>query len=233
MAKHGKKFLKASQAVDSNKTYALSDACEMVSKLKFSKFDESVDMAVCLGVDPRHADQVVRGAIQLPHGTGKTVRVCVFAKGPKVAEAEAAGADIVGGPELAEKVEKGFLDFDKVVATPDMMAQVGKLGRVLGPRGLMPNPKVGTVTMDVAKAVEELKGGKIEFRVDKCGNLHAPVGRSSFEAPKLADNVRALMAAIVRAKPSAAKGIYIKKMVISSTMGPGVKLDNSALSARE
>lgn len=233
MAKHGKKFVKASQAVDANKTYGLSEACEMVKKAKFSKFDESVDMAVCLGVDPRHADQVVRGAIQLPHGTGKTIRVCVFAKGPKVAEAEEAGADVVGGAELAEKVEKGFLDFDKVVATPDMMAQVGKLGRVLGPRGLMPNPKVGTVTMDVKKAVEELKGGKIEFRVDKCGNLHAPVGRASFDGPKLADNVRALMGAIVRAKPSAAKGIYIKKMVISSTMGPGVKLDNSVLAKSE
>ncbi len=194
-----------------------------------AKFDESVDVAVKLGVDPKHADQMVRGSISLPHGTGKTVRVAVFAKGPKAEEAEKAGADVVGGDDLVEKVQGGFMDFDRVVATPDMMAQVGKLGRVLGPRGLMPNPKLGTVTMDVAKTVAAVKSGQIEVRTDKSGVIHAPIGRRSFDAAKLAENLRYLIDELNRMKPAASKGRYMQSMAVSSTMGAGVTIDTGSL----
>jgi large subunit ribosomal protein L1 len=197
----------------------------MLKKTSFAKFEESVDIAVRLGVNPRHADQMVRGAIVLPHGIGKTKRVLVFAKAEKAIEAEQAGADIVGADELIKKVNDGFLDFDTVVATPDMMGQVGRLGRVLGPRGLMPNPKVGTVTQDVAKAVREAKAGKIEFRVEKAGIVHCPVGKKSFDPDKLVDNVKALMDALVKAKPSTAKGAYVRSVTLSTTMGPGIMVD--------
>jgi large subunit ribosomal protein L1 len=198
----------------------------MVKGAAFAKFDETVDVAVRLGVDPRHADQVVRGTVVLPHGTGKSVRVLVITQGDRVREAEAAGADFVG-IEYVQKLKDGWLECDVIVATPDVMGQLGTLGRVLGPRGLMPNPKAGTVTLDVAKAVKEIKAGKIEFRVDKTGNVHAPIGKVSFSAPQLADNVQAFMETIVRAKPAAAKGTYIRSATISSTMGPGVKLDTA------
>jgi large subunit ribosomal protein L1 len=198
---------------------------QLVRECKTSKFDESVDVAINLGVDPKHADQMVRGAVVLPNGTGKSVRVAVFAKGPKAKEAEDAGADVVGADELAELVQKGEINFERVIATPDMMAVVGRLGRVLGPRGLMPNPKVGTVTMDVAKAVGEAKGGKVQFKVEKSGIIHAPVGRASFDADKLVVNLNALLTAVTRAKPAGAKGQYFKGITISSTMGPGVKID--------
>lgn len=233
MAKHGKKFTKAKSQVDSEKNYSLADACKLVTTLKFAKFDESVDVCVKLGVDPRHADQVVRGALKLPNGTGKSVRVAVFAKGAKATEAEAAGADVVGGPELAKKVEEGFLDFDKVVATPDMMATVGKLGRVLGPRNMMPNPKMGTVTMDVSAAVADLKGGKVEFRVDKNGNLHTPVGRASFSPEKLEENLKSLFALVMRSKPASVKGQYVRKVSLATTMGPGIRLDPQVVSLSE
>jgi len=224
--KLGKKRDAAFARVDREKRYELSDAIKLVKGCKTSKFDESVDVAINLGVDPRHADQMVRGAVVLPHGTGKDVRVAVFAKGPKATEAQEAGADIVGGDDLHDKIaNEGFLDFDKVIATPDMMGVVGRLGRVLGPRGLMPNPKVGTVTMDVTKAVTEAKGGKIEFRVEKQGIVHAPIGRVSFETEKLEGNLNAVVDAVMRAKPAAAKGTYVKNITVSSTMGPGVKVD--------
>ena len=227
MAKHGKKYREAVKKVNAQVRYGLEDACKLVKETKVAKFDESVDIAINLGVDPRQADQNIRGAVLLPHGTGKTVRVAVFAKGAKVKEAQDAGADIVGGDDLAEKVEGGFLDFDKVIAAPDMMAVVGKLGKVLGPRGLMPNPKVGTVTVDIAKAVKDIKGGKIEFKVDKTGTLHAPVGRASFSAGNLQENLKTLLDAVLRARPSSVKGQYVKKVTISSTMGPGIKLDTN------
>jgi large subunit ribosomal protein L1 len=215
--------------LDRQKRYPLEEACALIKKTSFARFEESVDLAVRLGVNPRHAEQMVRGAIVLPHGIGKTKRVLVFAKADKAAEAEAAGADIVGADDLVAKVQAGFLDFDTVVATPDMMGQVGRLGRVLGPRGLMPNPKVGTVTMDVKKAVTEAKAGKIEFRVEKAGIVHVPVGKKSFEPQKLADNVKALADALIKAKPSTAKGTYIKSMTLSSTMGPGIKIDPASV----
>ncbi len=196
-----------------------------MKETKRAKFDESADVAINLGVDPRHADQMVRGAIILPHGTGKKIRVAVFAKGPKAEEAKAAGADFVGAEDLAAKIEGGFLDFDRVIAHPEMMAVVGKLGKVLGPRGLMPNPKVGTVAADVARAVEEAKGGKVEFRADKTGTVHAPFGRASFDKEKLHENLKALLEAILKAKPHSLKGQYLKKVVLSFTMGPGVKVD--------
>ena len=205
----------------------------MVKSSSFAKFEESVDVAVRLGVNPRHADQMVRGALVLPHGIGKPKRVLVFAKADKAAEAEAAGADIVGADELVTKVAGGFLDFDTVVATPDMMGQVGRLGRILGPRGLMPNPKVGTVTADVKKAVSEAKAGKIEFRVEKAGIVHAPVGKKSFEPGKLADNLRALLEALIKAKPSTAKGVYIKSITLSTTMGAGIKIDPGSVQQAE
>lgn len=222
----GKKFRAAVAKVDPKREYSIPEAVQTVKQASFAKFDETVDVAVNLGVDPRHADQVVRGTCVLPHGTGKTVRVLVVAQGDRAKEAEAAGADFVG-VEYIQRIKDGWLDTDVIVATPDMMGQLGALGRVLGPRGLMPNPKAGTVTMDVAKAVKEIKAGKIEFRVDKTGNVHAPVGKVSFGAEQLADNVRAFMDTIVRAKPSAAKGVYLRSATISSTMGPGVKLDTA------
>jgi large subunit ribosomal protein L1 len=222
----GKKFRAAAEKVDRNRAYAVPEAVELVKQSAFAKFDETVDVAVNLGVDPRHADQIVRGTVVLPHGTGKSVRVLVIAQGERAREAEAAGADFVG-VEYVQKIKDGWLDTDVIVATPDVMGQLGALGKVLGPRGLMPNPKAGTVTMDVTRAVREIKAGKIEFRVDKTGNVHAPVGKVSFKAEQLAENVQAFMDTIVRAKPSAAKGTYIKSATISSTMGPGVKLDTA------
>jgi large subunit ribosomal protein L1 len=222
----GKKFRAAAEKVDRNRAYAVPEAVDLVKQSAFAKFDETVDVAVNLGVDPRHADQVVRGTVVLPHGTGKSVRVLVIAQGERAREAEAAGADFVG-VEYVQKIKDGWLDTDVIVATPDVMGQLGALGKVLGPRGLMPNPKAGTVTMDVTRAVREIKAGKIEFRVDKTGNVHAPVGKVSFKAEQLAENVQAFMDTIVRAKPSAAKGTYIKSATISSTMGPGVKLDTA------
>ena len=226
MATQGKRFRAAAGTVDRSREFPIPAAVEMVKGASFAKFDETVDVAVRLGVDPRHADQVVRGTVVLPHGTGKSVRVLVITQGDRVREAEAAGADFVG-IEYVQKLKDGWLECDVIVATPDVMGQLGTLGRVLGPRGLMPNPKAGTVTLDVAKAVKEIKAGKIEFRVDKTGNVHAPIGKVSFTAPQLADNVQAFMETIVRAKPAAAKGVYIRSATISSTMGPGVKLDTA------
>ncbi len=225
MAKAGKSYKKVLAKVKPDERYDINKACAVLKETKRAKFDESADLVMHLGIDPRQADQMVRGAIVLPHGTGKKMRVAVFAKGPKAEEALAAGADIVGAEDLAKKVEGGFLDFDRVIAQPDMMAVVGKLGKVLGPRGLMPNPKVGTVTMDIAQAVADAKGGKVEFRVDKTGNLHAPFGRASFTAEKLEANLRALMEAVIKARPHSVKGQYVKKIVVSFTMGPGVKVD--------
>jgi large subunit ribosomal protein L1 len=225
MPKHGKKYEKANAAI--KRDLLLEDtsaAMKIVKESAFAKFDESVEIAVRLGVDPRHADQVVRGTCVLPHGTGKTIRVLVLAQGEKVKEAEDAGADYVG-LEYVQKIKDGWLDFDVAVATPDVMGQVGQLGRVLGPRGLMPSPKAGTVTFDVGKAVGEIKAGKIEFRVDKTGNLHAAIGRVSFEVDKLSANLDVFMDTVVRARPSAAKGIYIRSVTVSSTMGPGVRID--------
>ncbi len=226
MATSGKRFRAAVATVDRSREFPVQAAVEMVKGAAFAKFDETVDVAVRLGVDPRHADQVVRGTVVLPHGTGKSVRVLVLTQGDRVRDAEAAGADFVG-IEYIQKLKDGWMECDVIVATPDVMGQLGTLGRILGPRGLMPNPKAGTVTMDVAKAVREIKAGKIEFRVDKTGNVHAPVGKVSFSAPQLADNVQAFMETIVRAKPAAAKGTYIRSATISSTMGPGVKLDTA------
>jgi large subunit ribosomal protein L1 len=226
MPKHGKKFAKAAAAFPrrENPVGSPDEAVKLVKLNAFAKFDETVEIAVRLGVDPRHADQVVRGTVVLPHGTGKSVRVLVVAQGEKAKEAQEAGADYVG-MEFIQKITDGWLDFDVAVATPDVMGQLGKLGRVLGPRGLMPSPKAGTVTFDVAKAVREIKGGKIEFRVDRTGNLHAPIGRVSFDEKKLAENLIAFMDTVVRAKPSASKGTYIRSVTVSSTMGPGVRID--------
>ena len=225
MAKLGKKRKEAFARIDRNKRYSINEAVSLVKGCQTAKFDESVDVALNLGVDPRHADQMVRGAVVLPAGTGKSVRVAVFAKGPKATEAQEAGADVVGAEDLAEQVQNGEINFERVIATPDMMAVVGRLGRVLGPRGLMPNPKVGTVTMDLAKAVGEAKGGKVQFKVEKSGIVHAPIGRVSFEEGKLESNLNAILTAVMRAKPSGAKGQYLKGVTISSTMGPGIKID--------
>jgi large subunit ribosomal protein L1 len=225
MPKIPKKRAAAAALVDSARKYSVEEACALVKKAKYVKFDETVDLAVRLGVNPKHADQMVRGAIVLPHGTGKTVRVLVFAKGEKEREAREAGADFAGSDDLVAKVSEGFLDFDRVIATPDMMGAVGKLGRVLGPRGLMPNPKVGTVTFDVANAVKEAKGGKIEYRVEKAGIVHARIGKVSFNEAALTDNANALITALVRQKPSTAKGAYLRSITVSSTMGPGIKID--------
>jgi large subunit ribosomal protein L1 len=226
MATLGKKYRAAAAKVDTNRLYPAPEAVELVKQTSYSKFDGTVDVAVRLGVDPRHADQVVRGTVILPHGTGKTVRVLVVAQGDRAKDAEAAGADFVG-IEYLQKLKDGWLECDVIVATPDVMGQLGALGRVLGPRGLMPNPKAGTVTMDVAKAVKEIKAGKIEFRVDKTGNVHAPIGKVSFSGAQLAENLQAFLETIVKAKPSAAKGTYLRGASISSTMGPGIKLDTA------
>ena len=226
MATRGKKFRAAVAKVDRTRQYPIPEAVGLLKDSSFAKFDETVDVAVNLGVDPRHADQVVRGTVVLPHGTGKPVRVLVITQGDRVREAEAAGADFVG-VEYIQKIKDGWLDTDVIVATPDVMGQLGALGRVLGPRGLMPNPKAGTVTMDVGRAVREIKAGKIEFRVDKSGNVHAPVGKVSFSKDQLAANVQAFMDTIVRAKPAAAKGTYIRSATVSSTMGPGVRLETA------
>ncbi len=232
MAKPGKRFRASKEAVEVDKAYALDEAITALKSGEGTKFDESVDIAINLGVDPRHADQMVRGAIVLPHGVGKSVRVLVFAKGEKESEAVAAGADHVGGEELAKKIqEENWLDFERVIATPDMMSVVGRLGKVLGPRGLMPNPKLGTVTMDVATAVAENKAGKIEYRVDKAGIIHAVVGRRSFDAKQLYENAAALIDVVLKAKPASSKGIYMKKISISSTMGPSFRIDPSSLAA--
>jgi len=228
VAKHGKKFTQASKNVE-QRPYNLTDAIAASKAASFAKFDETLEIAMRLGVDPKHADQMVRGTVVLPHGLGKTARVLVFATGEKVREAEAAGADHVGGEEVAKKIEGGWLDFDAVVATPDMMRVVGRLGKVLGPRGLMPNPKAGTVTLDVAKAVQEIKAGKVEFRVEKTGIIHAPLGKLSFSAEQLHENAEAFIGAVLKAKPSAAKGKYVKTVSISSTMGPGIRVDEAGM----
>lgn len=229
-----KKKAAAMAAVDRAVKYSIDDACALVKTAAYAKFDETVDIAVRLGVNPKHADQMVRGAIVLPHGTGQQLRVLVFARGEKEREAREAGADHVGADELVQRVQEGFLDFDRVIATPDMMGSVGKLGRVLGPRGLMPNPKVGTVTFDVGQAVREAKAGKVEYRVEKAGIVHARIGKVSFNAESLAENARALIQALVRAKPSTAKGVYLRSITIASTMGPGVRVETStAVKAEE
>jgi large subunit ribosomal protein L1 len=230
VARAGKK-IKAARAQVEARPYPVEEAVALLQKVHFTKFDETVELALNLGVDPKHADQMVRSTVVLPHGLGKTLRVAVIAGGEKVKEAEAAGADFVGGEDLVQKIQQGWMDFDAMVATPDMMKSVGKLGRVLGPRGLMPNPKAGTVTFDVTKAIQETKAGKVEFRVDKAGVLHAPAGKLSFDAPKLVENVRAVMAAVVRAKPAASKGRYIKKITLSSTMGPGIVVEPASVEA--
>ena len=220
------KRMKATEAlIDRTKTYSVEEAVEIVKKAPGAKFDESVDLSLRLGVDPKHADQMVRGAIVLPHGIGKTVRVAVFAKGEKEREAREAGADVVGAEDLVEKIQGGFMDFDSTIATPDLMGQVGRLGKVLGPRGLMPNPKMGTVTFDVARAVREIKAGKVEFRVDKAGNVHVQVGRKSFPQESLIANAMVLLEAIVKAKPAASKGVYLRSLTLSTTMGPGIPVD--------
>ena len=224
MPRHGKKFREASTRVPEGAVHQPDEAVGLVKDLSFAKFDETVDVAVRLGVDPRHADQIVRGTVVLPHGTGKTARVLVIAQGDKAREAEEAGADFVG-VDFVQKIKEGWLDFDVAVATPDLMGQVGQLGRVLGPRGLMPTPKAGTVTFDVGKAVREIKAGKIEYRVDKTGNVHAPIGKVSFSPDQLSENLNAFMDSVMRAKPSAAKGKYVKTVTVSSTMGPGVPVD--------
>jgi large subunit ribosomal protein L1 len=224
MPKHGKKYLKARERIPPGQLFAPREALELVKEIHFARFDETVETALRLGVDPRHADQVVRGAVVLPHGTGRAVRVLVLAQGDKAKEAETAGADYVG-PEYIERIKEGWLEFDAVVATPDLMGQVGQLGRILGPRGLMPTPKAGTVTFDVGRAVREIKAGKIEFRVDRTGNLHAPIGKVSFATDALVENFEAFMEAVLRARPAAAKGQYIRSITVSSTMGPGVPID--------
>lgn len=225
MAKVSKKYAEAVKLFDAEALYEAKEAIELVKKAASAKFDETVEVAVRLGVDPRKQDQAVRGVVVLPHGTGKTKRVLVFAKGDKVKEAEAAGADFVGDQDMINKIQQGWFDFDVCVATPDMMSEVGKLGRILGGKGLMPNPKAGTVTFDVAKAVQEIKAGKIEYRLDKAGQIHAPIGKVSFDDEKLAENFRALIDALVRAKPAAAKGIYLKNIAVSSTMGPAARVN--------
>ena len=220
------KRLKATEAlIDRAKTYSVEEAMDIVKKAPPAKFDESVDLSLRLGVDPKHADQMVRGAIVLPHGIGKTVRVAVFAKGEKEREAREAGADVVGAEDLVEKIQGGFMDFDSTIATPDLMGQVGRLGKVLGPRGLMPNPKMGTVTFDVGRAVREVKAGKVEFRVDKAGNVHVQLGKKSFSQESLVANAMALLEAIVKAKPAASKGVYLRSLTLSTTMGPGIPVD--------
>ncbi len=231
MARTGKRLKAAAAGIDRQKQYGLDEAVVAIKGAATAKFDETIEMSLNLGVDPRHADQMVRGVVNLPHGTGKTLRVAVFAKGDKAEQAEAAGADIVGADDLAEKVQAGQIDFDRVIATPDMMPLVGRLGRILGPRGLMPNPKLGTVTPNVKEAVEAAKGGQVQFRVEKAGIVHAGIGRASFPVEQLADNARSFVEAVNRAKPTGAKGTYLKRAHLSSTMGPGVKLEVASLVA--
>jgi large subunit ribosomal protein L1 len=225
----GKSYRAALAKVDRNQRYLLEDGLRLLRDTARAKFDETVEMAIRLGVDPRQADQNVRGTVSLPHGMGKTVRVLAFAKGEKEKEAQEAGADFIGSDELIKKISEGWFDFDKAVATPDMMAAVGRIGKVLGPRGLMPNPKTGTVTVDIGKAVKEIKAGKLEFRVDKAGIVHVPVGKASFDAEKLIDNARAVLMSILRAKPASAKGNYVRGVTLSTTMGPGIKVDLSQI----
>jgi large subunit ribosomal protein L1 len=235
MPQTGKKFRAAVAKVDRNKRYTIAEGFQLLKEtagLRGTKVDQTVEVALNLGVDPKHADQMVRGAVVLPHGTGATVRVAVFAKGERATEAEGAGADVVGGDELAKRIEGGFLDFDTVIATPDMMGVVGRLGKVLGPRGLMPNPKVGTVTMDVAKAVRDAKGGKVEFRVEKAGIVHAKLGKASFAPEKLQDNFNTLVDLVMKLKPATAKGVYLQGVAISATMSPGIKIDTNEILAR-
>ena len=224
--KHGKKYVDSVKLIDSLTAYDPADACDLVCKTSKAKFDETIEISVRLGVDPRHADQQVRGAVVLPHGTGRTIRVLVVTKGDKVKEAEAAGADFVGGEEMIHKIQsENWFGFDVMIATPDMMGVVGRIGRILGPKGLMPNPKSGTVTMDVTKAINDIKAGKVEYRVDKTSIVHCPIGKKSFEPAKLNENLKVLMEAIIKAKPAAAKGTYLKSVVIASTMGPGIKVN--------
>lgn len=229
MSNRGKKYIEARQKIEVGKRYPVQEAIELVVGAARAKFDETVDTAIRLGVNPAHADQMVRGSVVLPHGLGKTVRVLVFAKGEKEKEALDAGADVVGSDDVVEKIKGGWLDFDRVVATPDMMGSVGKLGKILGPRGLMPNPKVGTVTFDVGKAVQELKAGKVEFRVEKAGIVHCPIGKASFGAEKLAENFIALLEMVMKLKPASSKGLYIRSVALSTVMGPGVKVDPLAI----
>jgi large subunit ribosomal protein L1 len=224
-----KAYAKASAQIEADRPYSVEEAVDLAKRVAHAKFDETVDLSVRLGVNPKHADQMVRGAVLLPHGTGKSVRVIVFAKGEKEREAREAGADVIGAEDLVERVQGGWMEFDTAVATPDLMGQVGRLGKVLGPRGLMPNPKLGTVTFDVGRAVREAKAGKVEFRVDKAGNVHTPIGKHSFGADQLAANGMALIEAIVRAKPAAAKGVYLRSLTVSTTMGPGVPVDAVAV----
>jgi len=233
MQKQGKKFLAAAKQVE-QRPYSLNDAVPLVQKIKFAKFDETVELHLRLGVDPKHADQMVRGTVILPNGLGKSKKVLVIASGDKLREAEQAGADFVGGEDMVAKIQnEGWTDFDAVISTPDMMRSVGKLGKVLGPRGLMPNPKTGTVTQDVTQAVKEIKAGKVEFRVDKTGVIHVPVGKVNFETPKLIENASSLIQAVIKAKPAAAKGKYVKSVTICSTMGPGVHLDVTTFNAKQ
>jgi large subunit ribosomal protein L1 len=226
MALHGKKYRAAAEKVE-HRPYQLDEAMALLKQIAYAKFNETVELSMLLGVDPKHADQMVRGTTVLPHGTGQSKRVLVIAQGDKQKEAQEAGADLVGGDDMVQKIQEGWIDFDAVIATPDMMRSVGKLGKVLGPRGLMPNPKTGTVTADIAKAVKEIKAGKVEFRVDKTGIIHAPVGKMSFAADSLVANAHALVDSIVKAKPAAAKGKYLKSVTLSSTMGPGVRIDTT------
>ncbi|WP_121664175.1 50S ribosomal protein L1 [Metabacillus litoralis] len=232
MAKKGKKFLEAAKLVDRSNFYSVQEAVELVKKTSIAKFDATVEVAFRLGVDPKKADQQIRGAVVLPNGTGKTQRVLVFAKGEKAKEAEAAGADYVGDADFINKIQQGWFEFDVIVATPDMMGEVGKLGRVLGPKGLMPNPKTGTVTFDVTKAVNEIKAGKVEYRLDKAGIIHVPIGKVSFEDSKLVENFTTVYETLLKAKPSAAKGTYMKSVNATSTMGPGVKVDSSSFAVK-
>jgi large subunit ribosomal protein L1 len=225
MAKRGKKYSEARSRVDRDKRYELTEGVELLLKTAYAKFDEGVDLAIRLGVDPKKSDQMVRGTAVLPHGTGKKVRVLVFAKGQKEKEASDAGADIVGGEDIIEKISKGWLEFDKAIATPDMMGLVSKLGKILGPRGLMPNPKVGTVTFDLEKAIKEIKAGKVEFKVEKAGIVHVPVGKVSFGSDRLSENIKTILEVILRAKPPTSKGIYLRSVGLSTTMGPGIKID--------